>query len=319
MSDLEDLEDLRACLPAQLRAPSTTITKIAVGLSGAGVYKVDAAGEIYVLKVAADEQPRAQWSQTIAIQRAAADAGVAPRVIHVDETRRAVVSEFVADRSFMMWFGNPQTRAAALAELGRTLRRIHDVPIPRGATAQDPLALLGTIAIRLEKMSAPRFALDAIHHMLEEAPPPSDRAPVLSHNDVNPTNLVYDGERIVMLDWDVAAPNDPLYDLAAIAMFLRMDDATARALLGAHDGVEIDALPPRFAYLRRLIGVLCGALGLALARASGYAGAGDETIDRALALGDFYAQLRTGAISLAGAGGRWAFGLALIKEALTAR
>src|SRR5262245_28323560 len=44
--------DLEACLPAALRGPTTKIAQIAAGLSGAGVYRVDAGGRSYVLKIA---------------------------------------------------------------------------------------------------------------------------------------------------------------------------------------------------------------------------------------------------------------------------
>ena len=44
---------------------------------------------------------------------------------------------------------------------------------------------------------------------------------MLSHNDLNPTNLIYDGAGVQLLDWSAAGPLDPLYDLATLAMFLR--------------------------------------------------------------------------------------------------
>jgi len=34
--------NLPGCLPKSLHGPTTTITRIATGLSGAGVYKIDA-------------------------------------------------------------------------------------------------------------------------------------------------------------------------------------------------------------------------------------------------------------------------------------
>ena len=85
---------------------------------------------------------------------------------------------------------------------------------------------------------------------LAEPAPPSEGPPVTSHNDVNPTNLVWDGERLLLIDWDAAGPNDPFYDLAAVAVFLRMDDETSKALLAAHDGAMPATLPARFAYDR---------------------------------------------------------------------
>ena len=55
---------LEDCLPAELRGDTTTITKIAAGLSGAGVYRVDADGQAFVLKVAREDQPPASWRRT---------------------------------------------------------------------------------------------------------------------------------------------------------------------------------------------------------------------------------------------------------------
>ena len=54
---------LEACLPADLRGPTTTITRIAAGLSGAGVYRVEAAGQAFVLKISDETQPLADsWA-----------------------------------------------------------------------------------------------------------------------------------------------------------------------------------------------------------------------------------------------------------------
>ena len=102
-----------------------------------------------------------------------------------------------------------------------------------------------------ERFAAPAFVGEAVTRMLAEEPPASGRAPVLSHNDVNPSNPVYDGERVVLFDWETAGPNDPYFDLATISVFLRMDDASCRQLLAAHDGEPVSALPVRFAFDRR--------------------------------------------------------------------
>src|SRR5262245_50849652 len=83
------------CLPPDLRGPATTVTRIAAGLSGAGVYRVEAGGQAFVLKVAGDAEDAGDWRRTLQVQRLAAAAGLAPRLVHVDEGRRAVVTAFV--------------------------------------------------------------------------------------------------------------------------------------------------------------------------------------------------------------------------------
>jgi hypothetical protein len=286
--------NLDDCLPAELRG--ATLTKIAAGMSGAGVYRVEADGRTFVLKTGA---------RNLGVVRAAAAAAVAPPAIHIDEARGAVVSAFIADRGFAPFVMTPATRGAALDLLGATLGKVHALQVPSGVPAADPRAVLPTLVVP----DRPALAAEVTARVLAETPPPADRAPVLSHNDVNPSNLVYDGTRIVLLDWDMAGPNDPLYDLATIALFLRLDEAACLRLLAAHDGSPVTTLPPRLDYLRRLVGALVGNMMLMLARQRGHTGGGE-----AMPLADYYAKMRAGQVSPAMPAGQWMFGLALLTE-----
>ena len=128
------------CLPPEMRGLDTVIAKIAAGLSGAGVYRVDAGGQAYVLKLAADSESAADWGGALTIQRLAAGAELAPRIVHVDEQRRAVLAAFVADRSFGSFYTDPRSHLAAVVMLGQTVRRIHALAIPADAPQRDPRA-----------------------------------------------------------------------------------------------------------------------------------------------------------------------------------
>ncbi|WP_163592603.1 phosphotransferase, partial [Klebsiella pneumoniae] len=44
-------------------------------------------------------------------------------------------------------------------------------------------------------------------------------APVSSHNDLNPRNILYDGRRLWLVDWEAAFLPDRYFDLAALANF----------------------------------------------------------------------------------------------------
>ena len=268
-------------MPPDLRGPTTTITPIAAGLSGAGVYRVERDGRAFVLKVAGPAEDGGDWRSALEIQRLAADAGLAPAIVHVDEARRAVLTVFVADRSFAPLYLDPRTREAALTLLGRTVRRIHALPIPAAARVRDPRAFLTQISAGLRAgFALPDFAANAIQRVLSEEPPPRPGALVLGHNDLNPTNFIYDGERLLVLDWAAAGPMDAFYDLAVLAVFLRMDEATCLGLLSAYDGAPATVLPERFVYSRRLAAALAGTMQLFIARQMKHPGAtGAETLD----------------------------------------
>jgi aminoglycoside phosphotransferase (APT) family kinase protein len=306
------------CLPPDLRGPTTTITPIAAGLSGAGIYRVERDGRAFVLKVAGPAEDGGDWRGALEIQRLAADAGLAPAIVHVDEAQRAVLTVFVADRSFAPLYLDPRTREDALMLLGRTVRRIHALPVPAAARVREPRAFLTQISAGLRAgFALPAFAGDALQRVLTEEPPPREGALVLGHNDLNPTNFIYDGEGLMVLDWAAAGPTDAFYDLAVLSVFLRMDEATCLGLLSAYEGAPAPTLPGRFVYSRRLAAALAGAMQLSRARQMKHPGAtGAETLATTLSLAEFYQRMRAGELKVGTADGQWAFGLALLKESL---
>ena len=79
--------DLVDCLPESLRGPRTTITRIAAGLSGAGVYKVDAGGDPFVRKISTAQEPLGAWHRKVEIQ--GRDPGVAATTRSPPAPRRA--------------------------------------------------------------------------------------------------------------------------------------------------------------------------------------------------------------------------------------
>jgi aminoglycoside phosphotransferase len=303
--------ELEACLPVELRGPGTTLVPVRAGLSGAGVYRVMSAGLGAVLKITSPREPLDGWRRSVEVQRAAADAGLAPSVLHVDEARRAVVTERVVDRGFVARVADPGSRTAAVGELGAALRRVHALKIPAGAKSRDPREQLGQTWTSLSGFMLPAWVGDAVTRALDANPPPVAGALVLSHNDVNPSNLVSDGQRVLFLDWDSAGANDPLYDLATVAVFLDLDDASCAQLIAAHDEAPAgERLPVRFLYLRGVIAALCGALFLQVARAGGHPGGTREV---AMELGKVHERMRAGVLSARTPDGQWEFGLALLE------
>jgi aminoglycoside phosphotransferase (APT) family kinase protein len=310
------LEELRACLPRELDAPTTVITRIAAGLSGAGVYRVDAGDKAFVLKISKPDDPSESWRARLDIQQHAARAGVAPAIMHVDEARRAVVSEFIADRSFPALLMTPRTRATAIELLARTLRTVHQLPIPANAPHSDARAFLATMWGAVDgSQPLPRFVAGIIERALATERPEGIGRQVVSHNDANPSNLVFDGERLMLLDWDTCGVHEPFYDLATISVFMRMDDESCRQLLAAYDGAASATIPARFTYDRRVVSALCGTMFLYLATSSGRpVMTGAERLEEMPTLTEFYQRMRAGEVSPATPDGQRQFAMAMLRE-----
>jgi Ser/Thr protein kinase RdoA (MazF antagonist) len=303
--------ELLACLPDHLRTPSTSFARIGKGLSSASVFRVEVGDARFALKLGASSVPLDTWRRAVEIHRLAAEAGLAPRVVHVDETRRAVLSEHAGDRGFFAQIAIPQTRDAAIERLGQVMRRLHALPIPSRA-AVEPTAPFDVVWAALADFQLPTFARVAIERTRAEVPSRGERPLVLSHNDPNPSNLVFDGQRLLLLDWDGAGPNDPFYDLAALALFFRLDEPSTARLIAAHEATPVGLVPERFMQVRRLAAAQAALMAFDVVRRLGHPG-GELQFDEVPALEGVYAALSAGRLSLSSREGLWAFALALAR------
>lgn len=314
--------ELLACLPETMQEESTTVTRIAAGMSGAGVYRVHTAHAEFALKITDTSEAPDLWRAKVAVQRAAGDAGIAPRVVHSEVTRRAVLSEFVQDRGFIAHYWNPATQGDTIDGIASMIRTLHALPIDGAMTAADPLQFLGQLERAVPgTATVPPFVANALAALRRDAAAHGSAADhsavVLSHNDVNPSNLVFDGARVMLLDWQTPAPNDRYYDLATAALFLRMDEERCRQLLSSYTGTVQTAITARFTFMRRTAALLSGMASLQVARTGGHPGSTDpQSAHDTPALGDVYAAMRTGTLQIGTPEGQWTFGLALIREAM---
>lgn len=114
----------------------------------------------------------------------------APRFLGIDDAGREILTYVEGD---VFRHATPEIMTeAALAELGRLLRRMHDAAadfsLPDGVSWGHPLET----AVRGK--------------------------PVVCHNDISPKNVVFrEGLPIAFIDWDMAAPAPAVWDLAHCA------------------------------------------------------------------------------------------------------
>ena len=306
--------DLARLLPADRFGNVRSVQPFPHGLSGAAVYDVATDAGDFVVRVLAESADE-QWRRQIALLRIVADAGIAPPLAWVDEGERASVSPKIAGQ-LSSALGDPATRSRAIASVVEALARLHRLRTDPFAPA-DPI---DTARALWQEQSAkpgfPAWALPAATHIdRAEALLEADLRRVPSHNDMNPTNVLWDGTRAFLVDWDEAGLNHPYYDLAVLSMFLRLDEHAALDLLGRQEGATITRDQAEiFRVLRRLGAILCGTMFFRLA--------GDLTsvvpqrADETPTLLQFYARLFTGELALRSPAGQATFGAAMLKEAL---
>lgn len=120
--------------------------------------------------------------------------------------------------------------------LGQHLRRLHALPYPKDAEPFHParyaLACLQRAAA--QGVSAPPQWQDRINALLSY-PLRSDR---LTHNDLHGGNLLLHGCTVTFLDWELASPGDPSFELVTLATHLGLGRRKAAPLF-AHYGAVL--------------------------------------------------------------------------------
>lgn len=315
MSDTVDRVALQRFLPVDKLGEIRTVAPIRLGLSGAGVYLVTTETGEYVLRVQAQRADDTFWTQHLLILRRAAAMDVAPPVVHVDEEARAIVSTRIAGVPLPTVLADPAIRETAILDVVARLRALHTIQ-PTGIAERNPAEFArGVWEAQRRRTGFPawaadlRSAFDELAALLER-----DQRRVVSHNDVNPGNVLWDGARTWLVDWEVAGLGHPYYDLAAFVTFLGLDPERANALLRFQEDSPLDEEAfATLAALRHLVALAVGTIFLSLTP--------DLTVliprtrEEAPTLAEVRAEMRSGALDLQTPRGQTMIGLAFLRIA----
>lgn len=231
--------------------PIDRVTRLSGGATTAAIFRVDAGGRRYLLRIEGPPSPLRNPHQYVSL-RIAAEAGIAPKLHYCDPVARVAVIDFVEPRPLADFPGGPQALAGALGEL---LRRLQSTTVfPTFVDYPDIVTRLWAHVCRTG-LFAPGV-LDTANKRLAEIRQAyvwdRDRS-VSSHNDSIPANILFDGERLWLIDWESAYRNDPLVDVAILCDNLARTPELEETLLQAWLGhAPDDALRARLELTRAL-------------------------------------------------------------------
>ena len=208
-------ETIRAAVTAVFGdAGIDAIVPVGGGASGAFPFRVDIRGRPYLVRIEGPPSPLRNPYQYDSM-RIAAETGIAPRLHHVDEAARVAVMDFIDEQPLSAFPGGAAALARAIGEL---LARVQATsPFPRFVDYPDMVSRLWAWVCQTG-LFAPGVLdpyTDHLRHVCERYV--WDKAhSVSSHNDPVPRNILFDGRRLWMIDWESAYRNDPLVDVAIV-------------------------------------------------------------------------------------------------------
>jgi aminoglycoside phosphotransferase (APT) family kinase protein len=208
------------------------IQQLTEGLSSALIFRIVVQGRPYLLRVIMRTDAMGDPTRQFACMRAGEDAGLAPKVLYTSVKDRVSITDFVNAKPF--------PKATALAEIPKTIRRLHALPaFPLTVKYID--AMDGMILrLRVAKLLPENEVGDAfdLYEKVRDAYPRDEENMVSSHNDLKPENVLFDGERVWLVDWEAAFLNDRYLDLAVVGNFLATNDEEEKIFLRGYFGAE---------------------------------------------------------------------------------
>ena len=218
------------------------------GLSNVN-FVVEDAGKKYVIRIGGDNDVHGVVRKNeLAASRAAAAAGVAPRVAYAEPG--VLVLDFIEGHTFTPEDVRDPKNFGRIIDL---IRRTHR-EIPKYLRGPGVLFWVFHVVRDYGHTLAETASTDLGHirwllarsEELERAIGPIDL--VFGHNDLLAANIIDDGKKLWLVDWEYAGFNSPLFDLGGLASNSEMPPAQRETLLEYYfDKPVTDQLRYRFA------------------------------------------------------------------------
>jgi thiamine kinase-like enzyme len=221
------------------------VTPIASGLTNRN-YRLDSGERAFFFRLPgpATELLAVDRENELHNTRAAAKAGVGPRVLHHDPKTGGLLLEWLPGRTMSYEAFQAPGMPARIAE---TLVRLHRGPRFRddfnmfrlteyylGVVRDRSIRIPGGYMQQLPKVTLIEGALAA--HPLPTVP---------CHNDLLAENYLDDGRRLWIVDYEYSGNNDPTFELGNTAQELGFDASRQEALCAAYFGEAAPALLAR--------------------------------------------------------------------------
>ncbi len=149
----------------------------------------------------------------------AQELSLTPDLLYCDINRGIIITPFVQAAKFGKimgnWTGEPKEVIACIV---KTLKRIHSFKAPDSDLIPYPLRILDSY-YRIGKELGANFPAELSQAVVLAKSldiPFGER--VLCHHDLFWTNVLYDGNKVWVVDWEYADWDDPLYDLAGFCI-----------------------------------------------------------------------------------------------------
>ncbi|HVU45912.1 MAG TPA: phosphotransferase [Terracidiphilus sp.] len=272
------------------------------------IFRIAVRGTPYLLRIV---KRVSDPTNHFAAMQAAAEALLAPRVWYANAEEGVCIMDFIE--------AVPLPRREALAQMPAAMRALHALPaFPARANHLNTSCtfLLNSGAAVDELLRSFREAdlvprgekeqFFAWHAELGAVCRQNDAEMAPCHNDlVKPDNILFDGNRVWLVDWEAAFQNDRYADLAVVANFVVTHEAEERSYLARYFGQLPDEYQLARFFLMRQVAHMFYAMAYLLLGSAGKAVDWNDSVPE---FGEFHRRIWAGEVDFKDSSMKIAYG-----------
>jgi thiamine kinase-like enzyme len=284
------------------------ITQLTAGLSSALIFRIVVLGKPYLLRIIMRTDIISDPTHQIICLKAPTEAGLAPKLLYAGIEDRILITDFIEAKPFPL--------GVARLKMPDLLNRLHGLP-----PFPNRINYLETMDGFVRKFQVAKILPESMTHEIFRkyaeilsVYPNNSNEWVPCHNDCKPENILYDGHRPWLVDWEAAFPNDRHTDLAVVGNFVVTNDEEEKEYLKRYFGEGLNRYHhARFFLMSQLMHVIYFTYFMLIISAAG------KPIDPDSPKPDFRAfhnDIWVGKISLAGSDAKLQYAWAHLQQLL---
>jgi thiamine kinase-like enzyme len=256
-------EQVEPILEAFQKLFSSNIQSLTLLTNGRGtskIFKLTADDKDYICRVTDSTRPAffIDTDSEILNMKLVNDLEVAPKMVHDDAKSGVIIMECVNNMPLTTKMIDDKVEGPTIYKaLSKSLANLHKGPSFPGET----LNIFRDIEVRVkeaDKSRMPEVALKVMNTaMSSESILKKHETTAPCHRDLHSNNVLYDGKRIYLIDWELGCNSDPYSDLGFASMFFVFDAEKEDIFLENYFGKKPTPEQKAYYFLMKQVCICC--------------------------------------------------------------
>lgn len=285
------------------------------GLSPALIYRVSIASNEYAVRLDDPLNARNNLARQYHAMNLASEHGIGPKVFYFDSEKGIAIMQFINQKlTGISDLANPEH----VSQLAQLLKILHSCELFRADRSifERVDAVHKMMTDYLQNASLVLKSLEMNNKLEKLLSDPADLRS--SHCDINPANIFFDGQNLLLIDWNAASPQSFYFDLACSERFFYFYNQTlADGFLKQYFGRELtNTEKNKFRLMSIFVSIYFGFMFIYLSGSNKFPLMGNEEINALPSYQEFMGLLGQGKEKIDDPHSQQKFGFVFLKTAM---